>query len=271
MIGLSDQFDHAYNYGLVSIEINERALANSQLEIVGCRARMKDGTVISFTAHHVDRLDLRDGLKGPEDLAALFLKHEHITVYLAIPHLVEGRANVTDAGTPANTRYVSYPLESDDEDAGGNRQEISFRDGNVRVMLSTQDRDGYDCLPVCRIRRSASGDGKPVLDKEYFPPCLALDAWPDLGINVVRAVYDMIGERATELSRQITDRGINMSSQHPGDLEKLFMTHALNQSLGTLCCLAFAQGVHPFVAYTSLCDIIGRLSIFGRRVGARFL
>ncbi len=268
LIATSDVFDHAYNYGLVSIEINEKALANSQLEIIGCRARMKDGTIISFSAQHVDRLDLKDGLKGPDEIDQLFLKHEHVTVYLAIPQLVEGRANVAHNGAAENARFVAYPLECDDESAGGNRQEIGFRDVNVRIMLSIEERDGFDCLPICRIRRSTTGEGKPAIDKDYFPPCLAIDAWPDLGINVVRAVFDMISERATVLSRQISERGINMSSQHPGDLEKLFMTHALNQALGTLSCLAFANGVHPFVAYTALCEIIGSLSIFGKNVRA---
>ena len=40
------------------------------------------------------------------------------------------------------------------------------------------------------------------------------------------------------------------------------MLGELNQAYSTLAVLAFAQGVHPFVAYIELCRIVGQLSIF---------
>ncbi len=268
LIAISDEFDHAYNYGFVSVTISEQALANYQLEITGCQARMRDGTVISFDAQHVDRVDLKNGLHGPEGLDELLLAHDLITVYLAIPKLVEGRRNVGVSGNNSQERYVSFDLQMDDESAGGNRQELSYRDANIKILLSTDERDGYDCLALCRVRKSTQGDAVPVLDRDYFPPCLAIDAWPELGIQIVRAIYDMISERVDSLSQQIKDRNITLSSPHPGDLEQMFLVNALNEGLGTLNCLAFGRGVHPFVAYTALCSLIGRLSIFGSEVRA---
>jgi type VI secretion system protein ImpJ len=42
------------------------------------------------------------------------------------------------------------------------------------------------------------------------------------------------------------------------------MLHQLNAGYCTLRVLAFAKGVHPFVAYTELCRIVGQLSIFAK-------
>ena len=46
------------------------------------------------------------------------------------------------------------------------------------------------------------------------------------------------------------------------------MLSELNEAYSTLRVITFASGVHPFVAYTELCRIVGQLSIFGpdRRV-----
>ncbi|MFY7876655.1 MAG: type VI secretion system baseplate subunit TssK, partial [Pirellula sp.] len=63
------------------------------------------------------------------------------------------------------------------------------------------------------------------------------------------------------MSTVIQDKGITLSTQVHGDLEKILLMHVLNESYGELSCLAFAS-VHPLVAYTALCKMVGRCSIF---------
>jgi type VI secretion system protein ImpJ len=79
----------------------------------------------------------------------------------------------------------------------------------------------------------------------------------------------MIGQKLEVLSQQVVNRGVGLDSRHPGDLERIMMLKELNAASAALGVLAFAQGVHPFVAYTELARIAGQLSIFGgdRRVG----
>jgi type VI secretion system protein ImpJ len=97
----------------------------------------------------------------------------------------------------------------------------------------------------------------------YAPPLLAIDAWPSIGLGIVRAVYDIIGKKIEVLGEQVVNRGITLVSQEPGDLDRLLMLSELNVASSTLGVLAFASGVHPLEAYTELCRIVGRLSIFG--------
>jgi type VI secretion system protein ImpJ len=78
----------------------------------------------------------------------------------------------------------------------------------------------------------------------------------------VRAIYDIIGQKIEVLSQQIANRGIGLEGRDPGDIDRVMMLAQLNAAYSTLAVLAFAQGVHPFVAYTELCRIVGQLSIF---------
>jgi len=47
-----------------------------------------------------------------------------------------------------------------------------------------------------------------------------------------------------------------------GDLDRISMLEKLNEAYSSLSILAFAQSIHPLVAYVELCRILGQLSIF---------
>lgn len=259
---LSQQLDHGYGYGIRSIRISEQALENSQLAVSNCRARMKDGTLISIDENHEVRLDLAAALtagsNGEEDSA---LDEQTLRVYLAQPQAKSGAPNVGPETDPGSRRYYHFSRSVEDEVTGGNPQELDFRAANIQLLLSSDDLAGYEILPICQVKRSAD-NGSFRLDKDYIPPCLAVDAWAPLDFEIVRAIYDIVGARATSLSEQIVDRNIQFSSREAGDLEKLLLLHVLNEAIGTLTCLGFAKGVHPLNAYRALCELVGRLSTF---------
>ena len=64
------------------------------------------------------------------------------------------------------------------------------------------------------------------------------------------------------LGQQIVNRGVGLDSQQPGDLERILMLSQLNQARSVLGVLASAPGVHPLVAYTEMCRVVGQLSLF---------
>ena len=154
-------------------------------------------------------------------------------------------------------------MQVQDENQGGNDQELQFRRLNVRVLLSTDDTGGYELLPLCRILRSAGDAALPGIDPTYFPPMLAIDAWPPLGRDIVLEIYHRLGNRIEFLSEQLSSREVAVSGLDPGDLERMWWLSELNQAHCTLAVLAFAPGVHPLPAYTELCRIVGQLCFFG--------
>ncbi len=250
----SEHWDHPYNYGVQAIELGEEAIANYQFQINVCHARMKDGTLISIEpGQEPDRVDLREA----------FESESTVRVFLAVPKLKMGSTNVAPPDDPGQSRYAQIDQSVQDESLGGNDQELQFRSPNIRLMLSTQDLAGYEVLPIAQVQRAGEKEAIPRVDQAYFPPTMAIDAWPPLGRDVVRAIYDIIGQKSEVLNQQISSRGTTMDTQQPGDLSRLVMLSELNQAYATLGVLGFAAGVHPFQAYVELVRIIGQLSIFG--------
>ncbi|MHB8971781.1 MAG: type VI secretion system baseplate subunit TssK [Pirellulaceae bacterium] len=251
-VAVSSRWDNAYNYGLRSIELSRDALANYQVQVTVCEARMRDGTLVCFAAGQApDRVDLKECFAAEAD----------VIVYLALPKLALGRPNV-GAHASGDHRYVVQTLAVQDESQGGNDQELQFLDIAVRLLLSTQAPTGFELLPIARIRRAGQDEATPELDDDYIPPVLAIDAWSPLGTDIVRAIYDIVGRKIEVLSARIAERSINLTSQDPGDLDDLLMLSLLNQAYAVVHCLTFAQGVHPFVCYVELCRVVGMLAIF---------
>jgi type VI secretion system protein ImpJ len=249
----SEQWDHPYNYGIRKLELSQDAIANYQLQVNALDARMRDGTLVAIDpGQGMDRVELKEAF-GAESV---------VRVFLAVPKLKLGAANVADPTAPGRHRYLARKALHQDESCGGNEQEIDVRDLNVRLLLSTQDCEGYELLPIAQVQRAGEKEAAPRLDADYIPPLLAVDAWPPLGRDIVRAIYDIIGKRIEVLSAQVVNRGISLVSQEPGDLDRLLMLHQLNAAYAALGILAFASGVHPLTAYVELCRIVGQLAIF---------
>jgi type VI secretion system protein ImpJ len=253
-LATGEQWDHHYNYGLRALEVSSEAIGNYQFQVNLCHARLKDGTLVALEpGQEMDRLDLKEA----------FEKESVVRVFLAVPKLKLGATNVSAGGDGGKVRYGEVKQSVQDESFGGNDQELQFRTLNVRLLLSTQDISGYEVLPIAQLERSGAREAVPQIDDKYFPPVLAIDAWPPLGRDIVRAIYDLIGKKSEVLGEQVVNRGITLVSSEPGDLDRLLMLSQLNIAYSTLGVMAFAFGVHPLDAYTELCRIVGRLSIFG--------
>ena len=250
----SQQWENQYNYGLCHLDLSRESLANSQVQIAACQARMRDGTLLSIeVGQEPDRVDLKSA----------FADQSNVMVYLAVPKLSLGRANVAVSTPNGDVRFQETTLSIQDESQGGNDTDLQFRSLNLRVLLSTDDLSGFEVLPIAQIKRAGTEEATPQLDGDYIPPLLATDCWQPLAIDIIRVIYDIIGEKIDVLSQRATERRMNLSSQQPGDLDDLLMLTALNQAHAVLHCLTFAQSVHPFVFYCELCRIVGMLAVFG--------
>ena len=149
-----------------------------------------------------------------------------------------------------------------DENRSGQEQELQFRRLNARLLLSTEDPSGYELLPIAQVKRASDAGARPQIDPEYIPPLISIDAWPGLGRDNVRAVYDIIGQKVDVLSQQIRERNIGFAATDAGDLNRMMMLMELNGAYSALAASAFSRACHPLTAYTQLCKIAGRLAIF---------
>jgi type VI secretion system protein ImpJ len=243
--------DHVFNYGVSRVKIEKSSLNAGVLELVDLAVRFKDGTFVDIDRLRVD-VNLR--LKGLE-------ADRNVIVYLAIPELRLGDANVTRLGS-TKTRYLEVNGDYADESQGAGIQNLALLRTQAQIVFESEDLAGLQLLPLFKIRKDASQQGAWRVEDSYYPPALAINAWPDLQ-SIVRRIYDLIGERLTQLSRIVETRNISFNSQTPGDIEKLMLLHALNEAYAELSLAALTPGIHPYDVYAALVRTIGRCSIFG--------
>ena len=147
-----------------------------------------------------------------------------------MPALKLGKPNVGKIGATEHQRYVENELAVPDEVQGGNDQAVAFRDLNVRILTSTEDLTGYERLPIMQIKRSGDATATPVIDEDYFPPLLSVDGWPWLGIDIIRAIYDFLGQQQERLAEFVVNQGIHLASRDPADVDRIFKLHFINET-----------------------------------------
>ena len=258
-LAASMQWQHAYAYGVQSIQIQPDALAAFSFQVNRLRAVTREGDLIEI-ANSPLRVNLKDALA----------KSGTVNVMLGVPQFQAARPNV-GAADNALVRYRAHALQVPDENTGVNDTEVHFRDKQVRLLLSTDNIDGYEVLPIARVKRGAGDEALPDLDVDYIPPLLAFNAWDGLSMAIIRSLYDLFGQKMEVLSQRAIDRGQTLASSNPGDLEDLLMLGHVNHGMAVLHGLTFAQGVHPYQVYLELCRLVGLLSIFSaeRRVSSQ--
>lgn len=253
MGNLGDKWDLHYNWGLRAIDIDPVALAASRLVIRSLKARLRDGALISVPEDgQLDAVDLKGALQSDREL----------TIYLAVPSLQLGQANVADNGVASGTRYRldSQPLE--DENTGVNPQDIAVRVLNLKLLLSNQDRSGYETLELMRIVRSDQAEAPPQFHVEYIPPLLACDASSKLMEEILTYLYNRVRTKVDTLVEQVTSGGIAFDTVSQGAAEMFAQLRELNEAYALLATLVHAEGIHPLHAYLELCRLVGQLAIF---------
>lgn len=263
---LSHSWDTPYHYGIHAIEFSTEALANHHFDVRKLQARMRDGTLVNIdVGNELDRLDLKEAVQDVSQVTAqlknAFENESVVRLYAAVPKLKLGRANLAGE-TEDDARYRESRAAVHDENRASNEQEIQYRELNVKILNSTQDLSGYELLPIAQIKRAGDREAAPQLDADYIPPLLSINAWSGLGRDIIRAIYDIVGQKIQVLSQQIINRGIGRESRDAGDADRVAMLEKLNEAYATLTVLAFAQGVHPLTAYTELCRLVGQLAVF---------
>jgi type VI secretion system protein ImpJ len=246
---LNEKWDQHHNWGLRAIEIDLDALANFRFVVRTLKARLRDGTLVQVP---------EDGLLPVIELRPAFEKAGRLVVSLAIPLQRLGRANVNVDGS----RFRVDTQDLEDENTGLNPQTVHVRVPNLRLLLDTDNQDGYEVIRIARLERGVKADAPPQLDQAYIPPVIACDAWKGLQFDVLQQLYDRLGKAITRVLEQIKQRRVTFDSSSPEDREKWERLRVYNEGYAVLGVEAFAPGTHPLTTYIELCRLVGALSIF---------
>src|SRR5207302_9664456 len=118
LAGRAEKWDLHYNWGLRSIDLDLDALANYRCVVRSIQARLRDGSVVAVPD---------EGTLPAVDLRAAFDAASNVTVYLGVPVLHMGRANVSFNGVGDGARFRLSTQELEDENTGVNPQPVHVR------------------------------------------------------------------------------------------------------------------------------------------------
>src|ERR1700676_902635 len=105
----SAKWDHPYNWGLRSLELDLDALANYRCVVRSLEARLRDGTLLIVSA---------DDPLPPLSLRDAFEQSSSVTLYVGVPLFNLGRPNAGDQADGEDTRFLVDTLELEDENSG---------------------------------------------------------------------------------------------------------------------------------------------------------
>jgi len=243
---------HHY-WGLRAIDLDADALAASRFVVRSLKARLLDGTAVELPA---------DGVLPPLELKPALEKQSSVTVYLALPVFNLNQPNASDSADPHSRRFRVESVSLPDENTGTDPQAVQVRLLNLRLLVSGEDRAGYETIPLARIVRSARAEALPELDRSYIPPLLACDAWAVLQREILQSIAERLTQKIDLLATQLVTRNVGIDSSGADGL-LIAQLRQLNEAQATLHVVAYTPGIHPLAAFLELCRIVGQLAFLG--------
>ncbi len=239
----------AYDWGVVDLAVEERALAAGQLQIARLTAVMPGGTMITTS---------EQASVPPRPFDSEFTPQmAHLDVHLAIAQEVAGVPAVAlEPSVSAVTRFTRVQEIAADVNTGGSPQPIDIARPNVRILFGDERRDGFDTVRIAQLVRAANG--QVVLREAYVPPVVRISASPFL-VRGFRALLTAMTARQRALAETRRQRTAGSVEFDNADLPRLWLLSALNTNIPTIAHIVDSAAIHPETAYLALAQLIGQL------------
>lgn len=245
-----------FSWGFSRLEIETNSLSNGLLVIRQALARFPSGTIIDTPTNCI---------LPPLQVRPLIGESGEVDIQLALPVVM------TQNQISPSSRYESREiLVPDDHD--GTLQPIQVRQFLPLLLPAEKVTQGYETLPIARLRRSSQSAEAVELVSTHIPPLLSSDASPVLQYRIIQSLSDTILRKLNSILPGYNSQTSTGAQRFFSDSVMLTRLSLMNQAYAILSVISGSMKVHPFSVYRDLCDIIGRLAILGitrnRKVGS---
>ena len=237
-----------YSYGIRQLAVDHQCLKFGQFALTKLEAILADGTVLQLPEVEA----LPEPVQIPKSC-----RDQLVYLCLAIdkPH----GQNIAEAGSDRISRY-GYAEHSVADNSLAEEATELLQLAKLRLMfkLESEDRGGFVCLPVARIRE-VSEQGEVKLMKKFIPPLVDIQQDSELCAFINEAL-GMLCQRADALA----DR-LGKGQGTANSIADFLMLQVLNRYEPVLRHLKNGVLEHPLNLYRLMVSMLGELATFTSR------
>jgi type VI secretion system protein ImpJ len=244
-----------YGWGVTELEIDERALASSQLKLKRFAAIWPDGASVRCGE------GTEEPTPAPRSFEAAFAADaSKLEIYVALAHESEVAANVASREeVSSGRRYEPVERVVSDLNTGTSSQEILAARPNIRIFFGGERQDGFSTIRVAELVRGANGQA--MVRDNYVPPVMHVAAASFL-LGGLRRVLTAVTARQRQLASERKQRQAGSVDMHMTDTRNFWLLHTLNGTIPALVHLLDVPRAHPEEAYLLVANLIGQLCTF---------
>jgi type VI secretion system protein ImpJ len=239
-----------YFWGLHSLDFEPSGILEGKLRIRSLYGMMPDGLIANYNEKTDPPLEV-----DLSTIANLESSGEFALIHLVVPIRTENAAY----HQAAIQRFDSLPgAVVVDENTGENGVEVHRLSPRYSLYVGDIPPSRFVSMPLMRVKRDSDGTFRPT---DYVPPirlfCCKAVRSADLMLTKFERMVQAIRQKAIQLSGIATSSSSGLS--HQERVNKRQISALLGSVLASLE-MTISADVHPFYAYSTFCDAIGRLA-----------
>ena len=236
-----------YWWGLGELAIDRDALSIGRFALQTASGVFPDGTPFGFPGGDADEpapLELGEQVRDS-------------IVHLALPTPAPYALQVAEPGSSEEKRLTARDFQATDTHSGSPEPAgLVVGKLRLRLILGEEDRSGYQCIALARVREVLA-DRKVMLDDRFIPPALCCRAAQPLS-GFITELVGMINQRSEELAARLTGGGTRGAAEQADFL----LLQACNRWLPLLRHWAATATLHPQQLYETLVQMAGEFATF---------
>jgi len=239
------------------MRIDTDALATGTLRFSELQIIFPDGELYNAPAE--------DELPPPVSLASTPAGVSELVFHAAIAPLRPSGGNAVSPDKPVDgsLRYAQQNFAAVDWFTNAAESELAVLRRCVRVLPDADPLDHLVSLPLCRIRRAATGAFE--LDGRFMPPSPSIASSPALQA-MLRRLLDVLQAKVDALYGFHREPSKHVIEFRSGDIASFWLLHTASSAFAALSHLHVHPALHPERLYERMLELAGALMTFSKSV-----
>jgi type VI secretion system protein ImpJ len=243
-----------FAFGFTSLGVDEGLLKTGVVALSRASGLLADGTLF----------DIPGGDDHPQPLEIASTLRDAV-IHLALPVRREGAVDSDlKASSDRPVRWVGHETEiADTLDETASRAPVILGKLDLRLLHDQQELAGYVTLPLARLVEKRI-DGSILLDAEFVPTVLSLEAAPKLG-SFLSEVIGLLAHRGGAIAARLS----SASGKSTAEITDFLILMMVNRYEPLLRHLSTIPGLHPEALYRLLITLGGEIATFTESATSR--